>query len=208
MTDPPDSPAGPRAAPAERVDGRSLRYQHRRPELLAAAADRALDHGVANLTLRSLAEAIGVSHPTLVHHFGSRENLIAEILEHVRERQRLPGTPGADRLQAVWDDLSTPDGQRQFRLLFEAYGQALISPERFERLLDHVVDDWLEVITGDLTAAGCPPADAPPLATFLIAEIRGLQLDLLATGDRARVDRAFALLLETYRARAAGWQAP
>ena len=36
----------------ERVDGRTLRFQHRRPELLDAATEYVLDHGIANLSLQ------------------------------------------------------------------------------------------------------------------------------------------------------------
>jgi AcrR family transcriptional regulator len=39
---------------SERVDGRTLRFQHRRPELLAAATEYVLDHGIAGLSLRRL----------------------------------------------------------------------------------------------------------------------------------------------------------
>jgi hypothetical protein len=34
------------------------------------------------------------------------------------------------------------------------------------------------------------------VAPALLAQIRGLQLDLAATGDRDRVDKAFAITLE------------
>jgi len=42
---------------------------------------------------------------------------------------------------------------------------------------------------------------ARALATFLYAAVRGLQLDLLATSDRPRVDRAFEELVGAVRAR-------
>jgi hypothetical protein len=34
-----------------------------------------------------------------------------------------------------------------------------------------------------------------PLATFILATIRGLHLDLLATGEKTRIDRAFQEML-------------
>jgi AcrR family transcriptional regulator len=189
---------------SERVDGRTLRYQHRRPELLEAATDYALDHGVTHLAMRPLAEAIGVSHATLLHHFGTRENLIAEILENVRRSTALPPAD-PDALTALWTHWSSPEGQRQFRLLFETYGQALISPDRHQRMLEHVVTDWLEVIAGYLDGAGCPSGERDALATFILAQVRGLQLDLLTTADRNRVDAAFALLRDTLEQRRAAW---
>jgi hypothetical protein len=44
-------------------------------------------------------------------------------------------------------------------------------------------------------AAGVPPERVQPMTTFIYAAIRGLQLDLLATGERARIDAAFPELL-------------
>ena len=41
-----------------RVDGRTLRYQHRRPELLAAATEYVLDNGIGDLSLRDMARAL------------------------------------------------------------------------------------------------------------------------------------------------------
>ncbi|WP_369227946.1 hypothetical protein AB5J52_47510 [Streptomyces sp. R39] len=41
-----------------------------------------------------------------------------------------------------------------------------------------------------LITDGRPPEDASTLATLLLAQVRGLQLDLLVSGDRARADRA------------------
>lgn len=189
----------------ERVDGRSLRYQHRRPELLEAATEYALDHGVTNLAMRPLAQAIGVSHATLLHHFDTRENLVAEILDTVRQRTPLPAADDADALNELWAHWSSPDGRRQFRLLFEAYGQAITSPDRNQRMLDHVVSDWLGVISGYLESAGCPSDERDALATLILAQVRGLQLDLLTTGDRKRIDAAFALLRSTLEQRRAAW---
>lgn len=82
----------------------------------------------------------------------------------------------------------TPIGDSFFRSFFEGYALALRRPELFAAFLDTVVQDWLD----DL----CPPMDEAT-ATLAVATIRGLLLDLLATGDRQRVDAAFALFAST-----------
>src|SRR5271154_7609922 len=107
----------------DRVDGRSLRYQHRRGELLEAVGEYVLDNGVASLTLRRVADAVGVSHVTLQHHFGTKEELVNEVVEHLIERTLVPeeaypdGAPAPDldltgRLRALWANLTSPPGQR------------------------------------------------------------------------------------------------
>ena len=63
------------------IDGRVLRYQHRRPQLLAAAVDYVLDHGIADLSLRPMASSLGVTHATLIRHFSSKEALVAALVE-------------------------------------------------------------------------------------------------------------------------------
>ena len=68
----------------DKADGRTLRHQHRRPELLAGAVEYILDNGVAELTLRPLAEALGVTHATLLRHFGSKEELVKEVITAIR----------------------------------------------------------------------------------------------------------------------------
>lgn len=163
----------------------------RRKQLLQAAADYAIEHGVSDLTLRPLAEALGVTPNTLVHHFGSKEELLSAILNAVRERLRgmydeMARDPEGDPRLGVWRWTSSPERLAFFRSFFEAYGLALGQPERFVSFLDRVVSDWLSV--GEATQA-----------TLDLALVRGLLLDLLTTGERERVDQAFALYLTHFR---------
>ncbi|MEU4418943.1 TetR/AcrR family transcriptional regulator [Nocardia salmonicida] len=65
-------------------DGRSLRYQHRRSELLDSVTEFLLEQGIANLALRAVAEGVGVSHATLLRHFSSKEELLTAVLGHIR----------------------------------------------------------------------------------------------------------------------------
>jgi hypothetical protein len=57
------------------------------------------------------------------------------------------------------------------------------------------MDEFVEFLSGWRRQDGWAPEDASALATLLLAQIRGLQLDLLVSGDRARVDRAFEFAL-------------
>src|SRR4051812_36605176 len=145
----------------------------RRAELLERAVDYAVEHGVADLTLRPLAASLGVQPNTLVHHFGSKEQLLSEILNGVRDRLRamrggLGHEPGADPLRATWSWTSDAARLPFFRFFFEAYGVALRHPERYGPFLDRVVADWL-------------PEGAEVPATLELAVQRGLLLDLLTT---------------------------
>jgi len=156
----------------------------RRAELLSAAVDHAIERGLADLTLRPLAQALGVRPNTLVHHFGSKEELLSAILNGVRDRlqtmrQQLRDEGGPDPLWGIWDWTASPEREAFYRFFFEAYGLALHQPERYAAFLERVVSDWVD----DRVLAA---------STLELAVLRGLLLDLLTTGDRERVEAALA----------------
>ena len=135
----------------------------------------------------------------LIYHFGSREGLLVEIVREVEARQRevrippaTPDRPGdvAAEIRASWRAFSDPELAGWERLFFELYGQALQGRPGTTGLLDGIVDDWTGPIAAELRARGLPARDAVPTARLMVAVMRGLLLDLLATGDRNGVDRA------------------
>src|SRR6516165_4699884 len=83
-----------------------------RERLLAAAVGHALDTGIADLSLRQLAAAIGTSHRMLLYHFGSRQGLLAAVTQAVEDQQRAAllesGTATADDARRSWQRLSDP----------------------------------------------------------------------------------------------------
>lgn len=54
--------------------------------ILDAAEVQLRDHGPAGLRLQEVAAAAGVSHPTILHHFGNREGLVSSIVERTVDR--------------------------------------------------------------------------------------------------------------------------
>ena len=65
----------------------------RRQEILDRAIEVFADKGAEGTSLRAIAEKIGVSHAALLHYFGSREELLVEVL---REGERRHSTYGHD----------------------------------------------------------------------------------------------------------------
>lgn len=182
----------------EHIDGRSVRYQHRRPELLDAVTDYVLAHGLAGLAMRPLAAAVKVSHGTLLHHFGSKENLVTEVIDLLRRRLADAAGPvdSSTRLASLptwWHNSTTAERLPVYRLLFEVFAQAAREPDRYERFLQQVVHDSLTLMQRLVIADGCPEEQAPLVASMIVAQARGLQLDLLTTGDRERIDDTFTL---------------
>ncbi len=160
----------------------------------------ALNGGIADKSLRAIAELAGTSHRMLIHHFGSREGLLVEVIRAVEERQREalaglrsdPGEDPAEQSRRFWEHLRSPELAPQERLFFEVYGQALQGRPWARPLLDGVVEDWVGPVAEMLIADGAPPGSARIIARLSVAVSRGLLLDVLATGDDEEVDAAMA----------------
>jgi AcrR family transcriptional regulator len=166
--------------------------------LLDACTDYALEHGLPN-RLGPLAEATGTSTRMLIYHFQTRDGLLRAILEQARERQvkaftdllRVrPGEPYTTTLARAWTAMSGPPGRpylRMFGRLHDTGGEPLWPGFRHT-----ATTDWLAPLEQGMGSLG-----RPELATVVLAVIRGLLMDLDATGDRERTDRAFQEFLAT-----------
>jgi AcrR family transcriptional regulator len=176
-----------------------MRTSHARDRLLAAAVDHALRAGIADLSLREIAAAIGTSHRMLIYHFGSREGLLVAVTQAVEEQQRailLAAGLEPQGARRNWERLSDPALWPQERLFFELYAYALRGRPGTEGFLDGIVENWVAPIAGELAKAGADQRTARADARLSVAVVRGLLLDLLATGDRAGVNNAFERFLE------------
>ena len=180
----------------------SVPVPERRTNLLDEIVDYILSNGLAGLSLRPLAAGVNTSPRMLLYFFGSKEQLISEALAQIRLRQqadflRALAGPGRrrKRLLRAWSAWSSPKMARFWRFCFGVYGLAFQNPKQFAVFLEQFIGDWLPPFEQALGAAGFSPERARSLARLSLAAMRGLQLDLLATGERARIDAAFREML-------------
>jgi AcrR family transcriptional regulator len=174
--------------------------------LLEAAIEYVSNNGISDVSLRTLAAALGTSHRMLIFHFGSKEQLWVEIVQTVEERQREalrdilpdPNRPIGEAMRLWWKHISDPKLWPNERLFFELYGQALQGRPHTAQLLDGIVEDWLEPAVAINLALGVPEPLARAHARLGIAVTRGLLLDLLATRDVDAVDDAMYSFIEVY----------
>lgn len=157
----------------------------RRRQLLDTLVEEFTVGGIGDRSLRDVAAAVGTSHRMLLHHFTSRDEMLVAIVEEVERRQMtvlpdLPTTP-ADHFAAMWADVRRPELRPFERLFFECYSRAANGEKPFDRMVPGAVDDWLAVTEG---------LAEPAAARLGLAVIRGLLLDLVATGDEAGVNAA------------------
>ena len=175
-----------------------------RDRLLAAAVGYAVTHGIGDLTLRELATAIGTSHRMLIYHFGSKEGFLIAVVHAVEEAQRVlfanlasdPDLAPVDAARRFWDGLADPSLWPQERLFFELYVRALQGRPGTDGFLDGIIDSWVAPISDLAVEHGVPRDVARVDARLGVAVIRGLLLDLLATGDREGVDEALERYLQ------------
>ena len=176
-----------------RNPGRTPKEKH-----LEAVVEVALAGGIADQSLRAIAEAAGTSHRMLIHHFGSREELLVQVIRAVEARQRAAlselsagsGEVTGDLASHFWKQLRSPELAPQERLFFEVYGQALQGRRWATPMLEGVVEDWIGPVAAMLQAQGASLETARAVARLYVAVGRGLLLDVLATGDDHEVDAA------------------
>jgi AcrR family transcriptional regulator len=167
----------------------------RREELLEKAYEFVLEHGLADLSLRPLALAIGSSPRVLLYLFGSKDGLVRELLARARRDELAVIGDIEGDLDAVtdrlWEWLSAREHRPLLVLWVEAYARSMVDPTGpWAGFARQTVEDWLDVL-----AKAQPPAVRRTKAgltqrTRALALLRGGLLDLLATGDRARIGPA------------------
>jgi AcrR family transcriptional regulator len=172
-----------------------------RDQLLAAAVDQAMRHGITDQSLRELAAAIGTSHRMLIYHFGSREGLLVAVSNAVNEAAAATLAEGVDARQ-LWQHFTDPRLWPAERLFFELYAHALLGRPGTEGFFEASVERWLTALADQLIKTGTDPAAARVQARLGLAVARGLLLDLLATGDRDGAYQAYELYYQQAQASA------
>jgi AcrR family transcriptional regulator len=174
----------------------------RRDDLLRQAYAYALEHGLADLSLRPLAAAIGSSPRVLLFLFGSKDGLVRELLARARADQlalldqaRGGGLP--EVTETVWSWLAAPEHRALLTLWLEGYSRSLVAPDGpWADFARTTVEDWLKVLADAQPARDTAAASVE--RTLVLAVLRGALLDLLATGDVERTTAAVRSIMTGY----------
>ncbi len=186
-----------------------VEQETRREELLAGLLGYIRTNGVADLSLRPLADALGTSPRMLIYHFGSKEQMLVEALKRSRETQfeRLRQWSAAHLLPEVmrryWQWASSHEFEPYTRLFFEVIGLALQGKPGTEGVVPAIVEESMDLFCPRLIEVGCEPGFAREEVGLAIATVRGLLIDVLATGDRERLDRTVAYVFDEMERRIA-----
>jgi AcrR family transcriptional regulator len=175
----------------------------RKRQLLDGTLRYLLDNGIANLSLRPLATELETSPRILMFHFKSKEGLLQEVLAELHTRvvaslqamhaERSPKQIAL--LERFWDWATSKKNLPLLRLLYETQIVALQNPAEYGRYLKDISTDWQAVAFETLAA----PHQTEAIATLCIAVFDGLFLELMATGERARLTRALKEFIRIVR---------
>jgi AcrR family transcriptional regulator len=151
-------------------------------------------NGLADRSLRDIAEAVGSSHRMLHYHFGSRAGLVTALVEATESAQRdllIEITPEvsdpAELVMALWHRVSSPELRPFVRLFFECV--AVTGGEG-------LTDPWVDVATKVARAIGMVP-DEDELRLG-VAVTRGLLIDVLAGDDATAATRSIERFVEMW----------
>jgi AcrR family transcriptional regulator len=192
------------------VDEPSRSPSARQEELLERAYGYVLAHGMADLSLRPLAAAIGSSPRVLLFLFGSKDGLVRALLGRARtdelallERVRAGATRHdlATAVRATWTWLADPAHRPLLALWAEAYARSLTDPAGpWADFARTTVDDWLAILGAAQRPSRRRTEAGAAERTLALAVLRGALLDLLATGDVRRTTAAVERHLRRARA--------
>ena len=155
----------------------------RREEIIEAATDYALEHGLVGLSLRPLAAALGTSDRMVLYHLGSKDALVIEIIRcstrrSVEELHALPASPSPGR--AVRDQWRMRTGQQQTRcerLYVEASTLGLFGEEPYASAVAASNEQWMAAVRDHLVASGVRADRVDGVAALVDAAFMGFELD-------------------------------
>jgi AcrR family transcriptional regulator len=163
-------------------------------------------HGLANLSLRPMANHLGISVNSLVHHFGSKDDLVIAALrrsgrvqKEIEQRwlDRTPGMSQVDLLRTWWRWITAaPQNLAVVRLGIEAAAMEATLEGLPRQVGGEQIGLWRTNIEARLVSEGVPQQTAVIEASLAKAMFTGLVVDLLATGQKARLTRTLDVGLE------------
>lgn len=171
-----------------------------RTQLLERVVAEVAANGLRDRSLREIAEAVGSSHRMLHYHFGSRDGLVAAIVDAVEadQRQRLrqlaATAPDVRSLVlALWEQVSSVELRPFVRLFFDT---VVTSSAGGAGASDRLTEPWLTEAreVGMLLGHALDPADL----RLGVAVTRGLLIDVVMSGDAGPATEALHRFLDAW----------
>lgn len=153
----------------------------RRDELLDGAVAWTVEHGLADLSLRPLAKALGTSDRMLLYYFGTKDELVAAIVDRAADGlaaalelvlPELSRSPKAF-VEGIWGLLADPAAQGVVDLFLELFVLTRRRGEPYRSASSRVIARWIELATPAMVAMGVPSRQAAGVVAATLAQLDG-----------------------------------
>jgi AcrR family transcriptional regulator len=166
----------------------------RKAVLLESLIAYLVKRGIADVSLRPMAAAVGTSARLLIFHFGSKERLLLEVLDEMQARlqrslAQLLAEPSPGRtapLRQFWDWALKDANFAQLRVMYQLHILAAQDHKAYGRYLGRNSLNWLELLQTVLK----PSHRSSALASLMVAVFDGLFIEVVSTGHRRRASAA------------------
>jgi len=189
------------------TDGPKRVRRDRREEILQAASELFSIHGFRGTSLSSIAEAVDLTEPGLLHYFPSKVRLLQEVLAYRDEQDEekysnlvKPGNTSIQGFFRLMDDLvvqneGIPDLVRLFTILVSEsirsdHPSHVFFVDRYNRVRETFVDLFSAFDEPEVDI------DFDELATLVIAVMDGLQIQWLLDPENVSMSQTFILFTE------------
>ncbi len=181
----------------------------RRAQIIEAAFEEFAAGGYDQASLRSIATKVGITHPGLLYHFGSKEELLVAVLrEHEEEERRQFSDRDAPKtvrdfidrvVDAFRGELRRPQLLR-LRMYFSSEsgtpGSNTVANEWLERRYERVVGEIADQVILFMGKGVLPPDTDVTMSTSIFALYDGLLMHAL-NAPNADVSAMLAEALES-----------
>lgn len=184
-----------------------LTADQRREEILAAAHEVFGARGFHKASLGEIAEKVGITHPGILHHFGSKDQLFVEVLA-LRERLDVAGyennkPPGGPRmLRHLLHTAAVNTGrvglvQSYVVLSAESVTEGHPAQESFRQRFEVLRAQLVRALEETCTTLQPPAAELDAAASTIIAVMDGLQVQWLLDRDHVDMPEALSLVIDS-----------
>ena len=132
----------------------------RQEALAERATDYVLEHGIAGLSLRPLAAALDTSDRMLLYHFGSKDALVAGVIERANDRSvaALRALPAARSpraaVQALWRAWQQPVIDWCLRVYAQSAALGLLGDEPYLSAARRSNEVWSAAVADFMVRSG------------------------------------------------------
>ena len=191
--------------PSALPDTKQVRSELSTRQLIQAASALIAEQGYDRTTLASIGRRAGYSHGLVTQRFGSKEGLLAALIEYTRRgwdtmvtRADPDGAPGPEVITGFIASTrrnirEAPDLMRGvFALIFEAFKPIPTLHEEMSTMHDEVRHQVEHELRRGIAAGTIRPVDPDGYARFFLSVMRGFEFQWLLEPDTFDIDRSLA----------------